>query len=370
MENNSKKLGSVLARTALAKLSLPVLLILIGLLVLIVLVVASVFSSDMGSSGSLAGGNKQLSDKVLKWEDDIEDSIAEHGLDPEYLPTLLAILQQESGGDMIATNGDIFQSSESKCGSIGCITDPQESIDQAVKHFKANVKRSKGNERVAIASYNFGNGFADWTQKNHANKWSKEIAIDFSQHMMEQVSNPGNYSCSNKEKEKKNACYGDVNYVTKIVAYLPNQNGNSEEVDFSGDLDFPLGSLLVTSNFGLRTSPVSGSGESNHKGIDLDCVGGLTPISAAGSGQVVASSNVSGYGNTVVVKHEEGFFTQYAHMSMTNVDVNDYVKLGTQVGVCGNTGNSTGSHLHFETKKQKWGKQMNPRNFLNFPAEY
>src|SRR5690625_688760 len=123
MNDNFKKISGIIARSLLTKVSWPVILIAAGLMVFVVIVIAAIVSSDMGEGGGIKGGNKQLPEQVLAWEEDINESVVEHGLDPEYAPILLAILNQESGGDMISTNGDIFQSSESKCGSIGCITD-------------------------------------------------------------------------------------------------------------------------------------------------------------------------------------------------------------------------------------------------------
>lgn len=369
MNDNFKRIGSIIARSILTKISFPVILIALVVLFLVVIIVASILSNDAGESGSLQGGNKQLSEKVLEWEDDITDSVIEHGLDIEYIPVLLAILQQESGGNMTRTNGDIFQSSESKCGSIGCITDPQESINQAVIHFKETVSKSKGNKEVAIQSYNFGNGFAEWVQENHDNKWSVDIAIEFSQKMMKKVSNPSNYTCIRKEAEPHGACYGDILYVPTIVSFLPDGNNNVVEtdgVDFSGELKSPIFNPIVTSNFGNRVSP-GGIGSDDHKGIDLGCVGGVTPIQSAGAGQVVYSEYSGGYGNTIIIKHEEGFFTHYAHLSSLFKDVNDFVSESDQIGLCGTTGASTGPHLHFETKTSEWNGHSDPRNFINFP---
>src|SRR5699024_7861114 len=133
MSDNFKKLGSILTSSILAKVGLPVILVVVAILGFLVIIVASILGSDMGGGGKIDGGGKELSEQVLRWEDQIQDALDEHGLDDKYMPVLLAILQQESGGDALATTGDIFQASESKCGEIGCINDPNESIDQAVK---------------------------------------------------------------------------------------------------------------------------------------------------------------------------------------------------------------------------------------------
>lgn len=368
MNDNAKRIGAIIARALITKISWPVLLIAVGLLIFMVIMMATIASTDIGESGNLHGGNKQLPDSVLQWEDDVKEGMMENSLDQEYLPVMLAILYQESKGDLISSNGDIFQSSESKCGSIGCITDPKESIDQAVKHFKNNVSKAKGNKEVAIASYNFGNGFADWTQKNHENEWSKEIAIEFSQHMMTKVSNPSNYTCIREEAKPHGACYGDILYVPTIMAFLPSEK-TEDDIQYSGELVFPTLPVVVTSNFGGRISPGE-VGSKDHKGIDLACISGATPIQSAGAGQVVYSEfNEGGFGNTVIVKHEEDFYTHYAHMSTLIADKGDYVSEGEQIGICGNTGASTGPHLHFEVKTSEWNGQSDPRNFIDFPPK-
>lgn len=376
-DNNFKRLSTVATQAVLSKVSLPVLAIVGAVFVLIILVViAIVASDDLGGGGKIDGGNKELPEKVLMWEYDINKAVEKHDLEPEEItPVLLAILNQESGGEMINSNGDIFQSSESKCGSIGCITDPVESIDQAVVHFKNNLEKSKGNLEVAIASYNFGNGFASWTQENHDNKWSKDIAIEFSQHMMDKVSNPENYTCIREEAKEHDACYGDILYVTSITDYLPQNHEYSTnegsklgkgDTTFSGTLKEPLDQVIVTDNYGMRIHPIENI-EKLHTGIDLGCVGGVTPIKSAGAGKVIYSDSASTYGNTIIIKHENNFYTHYAHMSSLIADVGDEVSSGDKIGVCGSTGGSTAAHLHFETKTEEWGGHINPRDYLDFP---
>src|SRR5699024_6386343 len=126
-------------------------------------------------------------------------------------------------------------------------------------------------------------------QKEHDNKWSKEIAIEYSQRMMDKVDDPENYSCISKEAKKHNACYGDISYVSRVMKYISkegNEDGGGED-DYSGDLEKPLdGNIIVTSNFGKRKLNDKVEG---HKGIDLNCIGGATPILSAGPGKVVYS---------------------------------------------------------------------------------
>lgn len=99
----------------------------------------------------------------------------------------------------------------------------------------------------------------------------------------------------------------------------------------------------VTSNFGWRHGR-------NHNGTDIDLVTGDTVV-AAWSGKVrYAKYNPSGFGNLVIIRHENGLETFYAHLSKLLVVPNQEVKPGDVIGLGGNTGHSYGSHLHFEVR--------------------
>jgi murein DD-endopeptidase MepM/ murein hydrolase activator NlpD len=95
-----------------------------------------------------------------------------------------------------------------------------------------------------------------------------------------------------------------------------------------------------TSGFGYRWGVL-------HGGIDLaNSIG--TPIVAASDGVVIAAGPAAGYGNWVKLRHSDGTVTLYGHLSAWNVQVGDRVWAGDQIAKMGNTGNSTGPHLHFE----------------------
>lgn len=101
-----------------------------------------------------------------------------------------------------------------------------------------------------------------------------------------------------------------------------------------------------TSGFGMRSDPFTGV-RRFHNGIDLASSIG-TPIRAAASGTVIhVESQVGNYGRFVIVRHPGGFQTLYAHLETFNVRVGNYVQRGQMVGRMGNTGRSTGPHLHF-----------------------
>ncbi|MCA0972290.1 peptidoglycan DD-metalloendopeptidase family protein [Halobacillus litoralis] len=98
-----------------------------------------------------------------------------------------------------------------------------------------------------------------------------------------------------------------------------------------------------------------------HNGIDIAGVGNRT-IRAADNGTVVTAEYQSGFGNKVVIDHNNGYRTVYAHLSSIDVQVGQSVKKGSSLGLMGTTGNSTGVHLHFEVHQN--GVIKNPMDYL------
>ena len=101
----------------------------------------------------------------------------------------------------------------------------------------------------------------------------------------------------------------------------------------------------ITSKFGGRNSP-GGIGSTNHKGVDIGTPMG-TPVLAAKAGKVTWASSNGGYGECVIISHGKGNSTLYGHLSGYNVKVGDMVSQGQVIAYSGNTGRSTGPHLHF-----------------------
>jgi murein DD-endopeptidase MepM/ murein hydrolase activator NlpD len=106
-----------------------------------------------------------------------------------------------------------------------------------------------------------------------------------------------------------------------------------------------------------------------HSGQDFAVPVG-TPVKAASGGVVVKAGpngggDGSAYGNAIVIKHGNGKYSQYAHLSKINVNVGQTVNAGKLIALSGNTGNSSGPHLHFEIRTTpNYGSALNPANFL------
>ena len=130
----------------------------------------------------------------------------------------------------------------------------------------------------------------------------------------------------------------------------------------------PLLGYPVTSEFGERNE--SWDADKWHNGIDLGTSGTTPPVKAAKSGKVsFAGWNDQGYGNLVIIDHEDGFKTYYAHLSYISVSPNQYVKGGDHIGNVGKTGFSFGEHLHFEVRVAPYAykyNSKNPRDYIKF----
>ncbi|MEW2585831.1 M23 family metallopeptidase [Streptomyces virginiae] len=102
----------------------------------------------------------------------------------------------------------------------------------------------------------------------------------------------------------------------------------------------------------------------SHTGIDFHAASG-TSVHAVGFGTVVEAGWGGAYGNNVVIKHNDGTYTQYGHMSSLNVSVGQQVTPGQQIGLSGSTGNSSGPHLHFEARTgSQYGSDIDPISYL------
>jgi len=124
---------------------------------------------------------------------------------------------------------------------------------------------------------------------------------------------------------------------------------------------YPLEKVEVVSDWGSRIHPIHKE-RKWHFGIDLRAETG-TPVLASASGTVVfAKTAKGGYGKHIRLKHADGFETMYAQLSDMKVEAGQTVKQGEVIGLTGNSGASTGPHLHFEILKDS--KRVNPNTYL------
>lgn len=159
------------------------------------------------------------------------------------------------------------------------------------------------------------------------------------------------------------------------------QSDTETQTDASGGIDIPLmaGQVnasftpvyatfapvlpvqgVVSSRFGYRIHPITGEG-GIHTGLDIAAAQG-TPIAAAYNGTVEEVGESSGFGNYILLRHQDGLQTFYAHCSEVYVQEGAALRAGETVGLVGSTGQSTGPHLHFELRVD--GVRCNPEWIL------
>lgn len=185
------------------------------------------------------------------------------------------------------------------------------------------------------------------------------------------------YAADQRELEKLYAAEEAAGKA--IVAEINRLMAESDVVPSAEGFIWPVTtSRKISSPQGNRVSPGNGIGSSNHKGVDICNVSYSSKIYATKSGKVLIASmpysdpdgGSSGYGNYVVIDHGGGMSTLYAHMSIVKVSVGQYVTQGDVIGVTGNTGASTGPHLHYEVHSTTMvnGRAVtvyeNPLNYL------
>ena len=127
---------------------------------------------------------------------------------------------------------------------------------------------------------------------------------------------------------------------------------------------WPVSPLVVSSPYGSRVHPIAGQ-PSFHSGIDLESPL-AQPVRAAEVGTVVFSAWNGGYGKEIELQHDAHWATRYGHLDVLLVRPGTVVKKGQVIGLSGNTGMSTGPHVHFELRRD--GDALDPEYFLELPA--
>ncbi|MDK9775379.1 MULTISPECIES: M23 family metallopeptidase [unclassified Vibrio] len=130
--------------------------------------------------------------------------------------------------------------------------------------------------------------------------------------------------------------------------------------------DSPMTYQRISSSYGSRINPISGK-RHVHTGIDLTCKRGEEILAPAdGVVETVRPSN-RGYGNYLTLRHSFGFSSSFAHLSRFKVKSGQFVSKGDVIAKCGNSGNSTGPHLHYEVRFL--GRALNPQYLMDWTPE-
>lgn len=184
---------------------------------------------------------------------------------------------------------------------------------------------------------------------------------------------------SMRDEDGKHVRTGDILYAQLMLSgkplriyYYTDSKGQAAFYNEEGKsikralLKTPINGARVSSRFGMRTHPVLGYSKM-HRGIDFAAPIG-TPIYAAGDGRVTEAGRKGSYGNYIRIRHSGEFSTAYAHLSRyaAGLRKGSRVKQGQIIAYVGNTGRSTGPHLHFELIRGK--TQINPSSVKSMSA--
>lgn len=174
----------------------------------------------------------------------------------------------------------------------------------------------------------------------------------------EWIENNGNLS-TDKFTAKMASLQNDASFLNKKMQDLFDQS--KDKIRFAGAIpnELPIGGW-VTSEFGMRNHPLSHNYKM-HEGIDIASPSG-SPIKAPADGVVIYAGYAGGYGQVVVLDHGYGIVTLYAHASKLNVKLGDRVSRGKTLSFVGNTGASTGPHVHYEVRVD--GIPTDPMSFV------
>lgn len=167
----------------------------------------------------------------------------------------------------------------------------------------------------------------------------------------------------NKEKEKEKEKPEKPPKETKGSPPPPppedNDDGGRSAAYSGAGFAYPVRYAGVSSPFGNRYHPVL-KRYILHTGVDL--VAKYVPLRAAKAGVVTFAGNMSGYGKIIIIRHDNGYETRYAHLSVISTNVGEHVNQGDLIGKTGNSGRTTGAHLHFEIRQN--GVPKNPMKYL------
>ncbi len=152
----------------------------------------------------------------------------------------------------------------------------------------------------------------------------------------------------------------DESRANEILKQLDNMN-LYKIAAFKTPFAMPIqGSVRYTSGFGVRSDPFNGSSR-RHEGQDFAGAYGM-PIYATADGTIIHAGWANGYGRLIKIQHSYGIETRYGHLSQIRVQVGQKVSRGDRIGDMGNSGRSTGTHLHYEIRIG--GSAINPMTFI------
>lgn len=303
---------------------LPILLCFIGILAVVATIVGSNSNSNIPS----------LSDSIEKLRPNVQSYAEQYNI-ADYVDLALCIIQQYSNGEGIDVMNSSYSSYLTPNASFN-ITQVDTSIDRGVKTLSKIIEivKPKSNidyEKLALCvqMYEYKSNYTP-SYYDYIKDYDYKYTIANSKIFWEKNNSPETVKYDFAEKV--------------ILIYY-------SKIQQTGEYIYPMpNNKTISSHFGYRVDPITGQQGEFHKGTDFPAPEG-TEIVAVASGEVVSvlkTNQSGGYGNAVKIKHANGLITHYAHNNSIQATVGQIVNQGDVIALSGNTGNSTGPHLHLE----------------------
>ena len=258
-----------------------------------------------------------------------------------YLDVLLA---SEDMTSLISNYYRIEEIAEADQEVIDSIIEKQEQTEKAKKELEEE-KKEVNTSKEEVQEKNSSLKTAKSSKQEKVNSLSAEEK-ELQSKIDEFESQIKNAKKEIEAQRKKN----ESNNNSSGSGSSSSSNNLSYQGSFDGILSWPISSNssyynYISSYFGPRPSPTAGA-SSNHGAIDIPVR--YVPVYSAANGTIVSAGWVSGYGNYIEIDHGNGYYTAYGHLSSISVSPGQTVSRGQQIAISGNTGVSTGPHLHYE----------------------
>jgi len=238
-------------------------------------------------------------------------------------------------------------------------------LDNKFKNEQA-MQKTQGEFELALANLNSKNG-------------------ELSSLYQEQVDTNHSLSQALVEKEGKIQLLGKRVYDVESVLGLVSEELVNDEVSLEDRIDAaaidsavratmfrlipndsPMAYQRISSSYGRRTNPITGK-RHTHTGIDLTCKRGEEILAPADGVIETVRPSKKGFGNFMTLRHSFGFMSSYAHLQRFKVRSGEFVSKGDVIATCGNSGNSTGPHLHYEVRFL--GRALNPQYLMDWTPD-
>ncbi len=266
--------------------------------------------------------------------------------DPDAIPSMLSAGPEERQDIIRKTS--LMENFNDKQTAVISDADikASEAIQERMAHEDARIRAEAAEKIAADEEISLGplhEQYAAAQKKAKANETAEKAIVD---------------SLKSK-KAGYNRQIAQITAESNALAAQIRKKQNSNVVVAPGKMRRPVGAA-INSPYGYRVHPIYGDSRL-HAGVDFNASYG-TAIAAAKAGKVIYASQMSGYGNVIIIDHGGGISTLYAHQSSFAVSLGAVVSQGKTIGYVGATGNVTGPHLHFEVRVN--GAPVNPMPYF------